>query len=81
VLSSAVAKKKRSRLPVTVPVRVLKPVLKPIIEPIIEPVVIRLDKHEELLLEVKSALNVQFTRIAALQAQMDHLLATLRNRS
>ena len=69
--------KKKSRLPIAVPVRVLKPVLKPIIEP----VVVRLDKHEELLHGVKAALDVQFQRIAALQAQMDHLIATIRNRS
>ena len=78
MLSSAVAKKKpRRRLPKAIPLPALRPVLKPIIEP----VVVRLDKHEDLLHEVKAALDVQFQRIAALQAQMDHLLAKLSHRS
>ena len=57
------------------------PRLKPILKPLIEPVVVRLDKHETLLFEMKSVLDVQFQRIAAMQAQLDHLLATLRKRS
>ena len=47
-----------------------------LVNPIVEPVVDRLDRHEELLLELKSALDVQFRRIAAIQAQLDQLLAT-----
>ena len=61
-----------------IPVPILKPVLKPILKPMIEPVVMRLDRHEDLLLQMKTTLDVQFQRIAALQAQMDHLLATIR---
>ena len=77
VLRCAVAKKKVRRAPAAVPLPALRPALKPIIEPVVE----RLDRHENLLLEVKGALDVQFQRIAALQAQIDHLLASLRNRS
>jgi hypothetical protein len=57
------------------------PSLKPVLKPLIEPVVVRLDNHEALLLEMKSTLDVQFQRIAAIQAQLDHLLASIRNRS
>lgn len=71
------AKRKIRRPPKSVPIRALTPVLKPIIQP----VVVRLDKHEELLLEMKAALDVQFQRIAAMQAQMDHLLASVRSRA
>ena len=77
VLLSAAAKKPVRRRPVVVPI----PALKPALQPIIEPVVSRLDRHEELLSEVKATLDVQFRRIAAIQAQLDHLLASLRNRS
>ena len=44
----------------------------------IEPVVRRLDKHETLLIDMKKVLDVQFHRIATMQAQLDQLLATLR---
>ena len=77
MLFSAVAKKKFDRVTKVVPVPALKPVLKPIIEPVVE----RLDRHENLLHELKNSLDVQFQRIAALQAQMDHLVASIRNRS
>ena len=77
MLSSAMAKKTLRRGLKAIPIPVLKPVLKPIIEP----VVLRLDRHEDLLLQMKTTLDVQFQRIAALQAQMDHLLATIRGRS
>jgi hypothetical protein len=50
----------------------------PTLKPIIKPVVQRLDTHETLLLELKAALEVQFRRIAAIQAQLDQLLATRR---
>jgi hypothetical protein len=44
-------------------------------KPLVEPVVARLDRHEQLLLDLKSALDIQFKRIAAIQAQLDHLIA------
>ena len=81
MLPSAVAKKGSRRVVKVIPILALKPALKPVIKPLIEPVVLRLDKHEDLLFELKTALDVQFRRIAAMQAQMDHLIATLRNRS
>jgi hypothetical protein len=68
--------KKTSRLPVAIPVHALKPVLQPIIKPVVE----RLDKHEELLVAMKGTLDVQFRRIAAMQAQLDHLIAALSKR-
>ena len=78
VLSSAVAKKKARLRIGTVPVVVVRPGhLKPALKPIVEPMVAKLDRHETLLLEMKAALDVQFQRIAALQAQIDHLLARL----
>jgi hypothetical protein len=40
-------------------------------------VLARLDTHERLLSEVKSALDIQFTRIAEIQAQLDQLLTTI----
>ena len=48
-----------------------------IIKPLVEPVLSRLDRHEELLRELKTALDVQFKRTAAVQAQLDQLLAAL----
>ena len=68
---------KWSRVPVDIPIRALKPVLRPIIRPVVE----RLDKHEELLRVMKHKLDVQFQRIAAMQAQMDILLTAVRKRS
>jgi hypothetical protein len=50
-----------------------------VIKPIVAPVVSRLDRHEELLLELKSALDIQLRRIGAIQAQIDHLIAASRN--
>jgi hypothetical protein len=46
-----------------------------ILKPIIMPVVQRLDRHEQLLLDLKAALDVQFQRIAAIQAQLDQMMA------
>lgn len=80
MLSSVVAKKKPRR-PGGTAIPALIPALKPALKPIIEPVVERLDRHETLLAEVKKTLDVQFRRIAAIQAQMDRLLAALRTHS
>lgn len=55
----------------TVPLAKLRPLLKPVVEPVIE----RLDGHEKLLLEIKTALDVQFKRTAEMQAQLDMLAA------
>ncbi len=38
---------------------------------------IRLDRHEKLLEDVKDALAIQFKRTAEIQAQLDLLLARL----
>ena len=51
--------------------------LKPIIEPLVQPVLERLDRHEELLAELKEALEVQFKRTAEVQAQLDRITAML----
>ena len=59
------------------PIHALAPVLKPLIEPVVEPVLTRLDRVEKHLEEVKTALDVQFKRTAAIQAQLDHLITTL----
>ena len=68
--------KKRTRTAGTrLPIAAIIP---PLVKPIVEPVVKRLDRHEQLLLEMKSALGVQFTRIADMQAQLDLLIADHR---
>lgn len=51
--------------------------IKPLIEPIVEPVLERLDRHEELLTELKEALDIQFKRTAEVQAQLDKITAML----
>ncbi len=51
--------------------------IEPVIRPVVEPVLTRLDRHEKLLEELKAALEIQFKRTAAIQAQLDQLLATL----
>ena len=58
----------------------LKPLIPVVVRPVVEPVVERLDRHEELLLELKASLDVQFQRIAAIQAQIDTLLAEHRRK-
>ena len=55
----------------------LGPVIKPLLRPLVKPVLTRLDRHEQLLEELKAALEVQFKRTAAIQARLDHLIATL----
>jgi len=51
--------------------------IKPLIEPIVEPVLERLDRHEDLLMELKEALDIQFKRTAEMQAQLDKITAML----
>jgi len=51
--------------------------IKPLIEPLVEPVLERLDRHEELLTELKQALEIQFKRTADVQAQLDKITAML----
>ena len=55
----------------------LKPIVKPLLKPVVEPVLERLDRHEELLSEIKAALEIQFKRTAELQAQLDRITALL----
>ena len=54
----------------------LKPLLKPVVEPVLE----RLARTEKLLEEMKTALEVQFKRTAAIQAQLDQIVARLPRR-
>lgn len=63
--------------PPAVPVTRLKPLLKPLLKPVVEPVLDRLDRQEKLLQELKMALEVQFKRTAAIQAQLDQIVARL----
>ena len=58
--------------------RPISAIIPPLVKPFVEPVVKRLDRHEQLLLDVKSSLEVQFTRIADMQAQLDLLIAAYR---
>ena len=53
----------------------LRPILPDVMSPVVEPVVERLDRQGELLLDLKAALDVQFQRIDAIQAQLDTLIA------
>lgn len=66
-----------AKRPVAVPVEALAPVLKPVLEPIVEPVVERLGRLEKAVLEVREGLDIQFKRTAAMQAQLDRLLAEI----
>ena len=54
--------------------------IKPLVKPIVEPVITRLDRHEELLQDLKAALEVQFRRTAQIEAQLDQLLAAAKSR-
>jgi hypothetical protein len=54
--------------------------LAPVIKPLVEPVMTRLDRVEKLLEEMKTAADLQFKRSAAMQAQIDHLVALLSRR-
>jgi hypothetical protein len=55
----------------------IKPLIEPLIEPIVEPVLERLDRHEDLLMKLKEALDIQFKRTAEVQAQLDKITAML----
>ena len=59
------AKKRRRSGGTRLPIGAIIP---PLVKPIVEPVVKRLDRHEQLLLDMKSTMDVQFTRIAEMQA-------------
>jgi hypothetical protein len=63
----------KHRRPATPIQQQIKPVLKPIVEPVLE----RLDRHEQLLDELKASLDIQFKRTAALQVQLDRILAAV----
>ena len=54
----------------------IKPLIKPLM-PLVEPVLERLDRHEELLTELKQALEIQFKRTADVQAQLDKITSML----
>ena len=54
--------------------------LRPLLKPVVEPVIVRLDRTEKLILEMKAALDLQFTRTAQIQAQLDILVARLSTR-
>jgi hypothetical protein len=56
--------------------RAIKPLIPVVVKPVVETVVSRLERHEQLLEDLKAALAVQFQRIAAMQAQLDQLVAT-----
>ena len=43
------------------------------VKPVVQPVLKRLDRHEELLTELRDALRVQFERIAQMQVQLDRI--------
>ena len=68
---------KRPSTPPAAAIDALAPVIKPLVEPLVEPVLTRLDRHEQLLLEMKTALDVQFKRTAQIQAQLDQVVAGL----
>lgn len=55
--------------------------LKPLLKPVVEPVLTRLDRTERLLVEMKSALDIQFKRTAAIQAQLDRIAVRLKGRA
>lgn len=59
-------------------VAALKPLIPVVVKPVVAPVLERLDQHEELLLSMKAVLDVQFKRIAAIQAQLDDMVALTR---
>lgn len=58
----------------------LLPLITPLLQPVVEPVLERLDRNEQLLLELKAGLDVQFRRTAQIQAQLDVLIARLAKR-
>jgi hypothetical protein len=71
---------KQSRAPVVPSIKEIVRIVKALLEPVVEPVLSRLDRHEQLLEELKAALDIQFKRTAQIQAQLDHLIAELAKR-
>jgi hypothetical protein len=69
---------KSRRAPATRPTNATLPKIAPMLKPLVEPVLIRLDRHEQLLEGVRAALDVQFQRTAAIQAQLDLLIAAAK---
>lgn len=63
----------RRRPIAAVPVEELAPAFEPVIEPVVE----RLGRLEKVVLDIREALDVQFKRTAAMQAQLDRLLAEI----
>ena len=59
----------------------LRPIVKPLLKPVVEPVLDRLDRHEELLTEMKAELEIQFKRTAEVQAQLDRIVSLLSEKS
>jgi hypothetical protein len=59
----------------------LKPIVKPLLKPVVEPVLQRLDRHEQLLTEMREALDIQFKRTAEVQAQLDRIASLLSEKS
>ena len=55
--------------------------LAPLLKPVVAPVLSQLDRHAEMLDEIREALQVQFKRTAQIQAQLDKLIATVAKKS
>ena len=53
----------------------------PLLKPVVAPVLSQLERHAELLDEIRDALQVQFKRTAQIQAQLDKLIATVAKKS
>jgi hypothetical protein len=70
-------KRTRAKAPRSI-VAALKPLIPAVVKPVVKPVMQRLDRHEELLLALKASLDVQFQRIASIQAQLDALITVSR---
>lgn len=49
----------------------------PLLKPVVAPVLSQLDRHAEMLEEIREAMQVQFKRTAQIQAQLDKLMASL----
>ena len=47
----------------------------PLLKPVVEPVLERLDRLEKLVQDMDRGLQIQFKRTAAVQAQLDRLVA------
>ena len=69
------AKRRKSR-----PTTVLAEIA-PLLQPVVAPVLSQLDRHAEMLEEIRQALQVQFKRTAQIQAQLDKLIATVAKKA